>query len=411
MKKINNIIEKNIVLIITIFFIVQPLIDVITYFNLNYLNNNFTFGMILRFIFMAFALYYLIFINKDKKKILIYLGLLTIYGLLFFIPYLNTNLLFLELKSFLKVYYFIIMLIFFYMNKDKLKEINYKYFSYIFFIYILFILIPNLIGNFSSYDVAKIGEKGLFNSANEIGAILSFLFPIYIYRMFEDKNKLKYIPAIILYICTIFIIGTKVPVLAFIITVLVFGIRYFINTIKKKQIKQSIIITSSLIILTIFSIIIIPKTPFYSNIKTHMNYFHINSVKDIFANYDNLNNIIFSERLTLSEDNFNYYKAQSTYKQIFGAGFYQIKSNNILERKTAEIDYVDIFVSYGILGTLLFFIPIIYILTNFIINLKEDKNKVLNLIIYFLIFSLALFSGHIFLAPAVSVYVAIFLSW
>ena len=84
----------------------------------------------------------------------------------------------------------------------------------------------------------------------------------------------------------------------------------------------------------------------------------------------------------------------------------------MIERKTAEIDYVDIFVSYGILGTLLFFIPIIYALTNFIIELKRpDKKKILNLTLYFLIFSLALFSGHIFVAPAVSVYIAIFLSW
>ena len=67
-----------------------------------------------------------------------------------------------------------------------------------------------------------------------------------------------------------------------------------------------------------------------------MNYFHINSIKEIFTKYDNLDNIIFSERLSLTEDNMNYYKDQSTYKQIVGSGDYQIKDNEVMERKSAE---------------------------------------------------------------------------
>ncbi len=408
MKRLNTLIENNFLLIITIYFLVQPFLDVMTFININI---PITVGMTSRFLFMAFAIYYILFINKNKKRVWIYLGSLFIYGLLFLIPYFNNGMLFLELKSLLKVYYFIIILILFYTNKDKIKDFDYKYLNYIFIIYILFILIPNLIGNFGSYDIAKIGEKGLFNSANEIGAILSFLFPVYVYKMFDDKHKIKYIPIIILYICTIFIIGTKVPVMAFIITALFFGIKYFMETIKKKQIKQTIILVSSVTILTIFSIIIIPKTPFYSNIKTHMNYFEINSVKEIFTKYENLDNIIFSERLSLTEDNMAYYKSQSTYKKLLGSGYYEIKDAQIIERKTAEIDYVDIFVSFGIIGTLLFFIPVIYVLTNFIIEFKKlDKKQTLYLVLYFLIFSIALFSGHIFVAPAVSIYLAMFLT-
>ncbi len=408
MKKLNTFIEKNFLLIITIYFLVQPFLDVMTFINTNV---PITIGMAFRFLFMAFAIYYILFINNNKKRIWIYLGSLFIYGLLFLIPYLNNGLLFLELKSLLKVYYFIILLILFYTNKDKLKEFDYKYLNYIFIIYILFIIIPNLIGNFGSYDIAKIGEKGLFNSANEIGAILSFLFPVYLYKMFDNKNKIKYIPIIVLYICTIFIIGTKVPVMAFLITVLFFSIKYFVEIIKKKQIKQIIILSSSLITLILFSIIIVPKTPFYNNIKTHMNYFGINNVKEIFTKYENLDNIIFSERLSLTEENMAYYKNQSTYKKLLGSGYYEIKEDSILERKTAEIDYIDIFVSYGIVGTLLFFVPVIYLLTNFAIRFKNlEKKQILYLTLYFLIFSIALFSGHIFVAPAVSIYLAMFLT-
>ncbi len=412
MKKINNLIEKNLMLIIVIFFLFQPLIDATTFFSLNYLNINIIVGTIIRFLFAGFSLYYLIFINKDRKKVLIYLGILTIYGGLFLIPYLNNGLILLELKSFLKSYYFIIMLIFFLINKEKLRITDYKYFNYIFFIYIIFMLVPNMLNNFSNYKFFETNQNGLLYFTNEIGAILSFLFPIYVYSMFKDKEKLKYIPLIILYICTILIIGTKVPVFAFIITALTFGIKYFIQTIKKKQIKQNIIFTGLILILVTFSIIVMPKTSFYTNIKNHMEYFNINSTKEVFTEYTNLDNVIFSERLTLAEDNINYYKDQNLYNKIVGVGLYEIKDDEPVLRKMAEIDYIDILVSYGILGTLLFFIPIIYALSNLIISLKNLKeNKALYLTIVFLIFSIALFSGHIFLIPAVSIYAAFFLSW
>lgn len=410
MKKINNFIKENLLLIVMAFLFLQPFLDIITFINLNFLNVTFTIGAVFRLMFLLFILYYLLFINKKDKKVWIYLGLLVIYGILFLTQYLNTGLLFLELKSLLKVFYFIIILIFFYLNKEKVKEINYKYFTYILVVYILFIISSNIMGNFSSYNFAKIIENGLLNSTNEIGAIISFLFLVYIYQMFKSKNKLKYIPILILYICAIFIVGTKVPVFAFIITMGIFIIKYFAEIISKHKIKEIIILSSSLIILTVFSIIIIPKTPFYNNIKVHMNYFNIASVKEIFTEYNNLDNIIFSERLTLSEDNINFYKDQSTYKKLLGSGSYEYKDNVIIERQTAEIDYIDVFVSYGVVGFLMFFAPIIFMLVNFILEFKNlKKEKILYFTLLFLIFSIALFSGHIFVAPAVSLYVAFFL--
>jgi len=399
MKKINVFFEKNLVLIIMAFLMLMPLLDATKYLSLSYLNIDFTIGAIVKLIFMLFALYYMIFINKNKKYTLIYLGLLLIYGLVLLIPYPNSSLLYWELKSFIRVYFFVIMLIFFYLNREKLKELDHSCFDYLLFIYLLLVIMLYFLRGFLSYSL----------DTKELGIIIALLFPIYVNKMFNAKDKLNYLPLIILYICTMFIIGTKAPFFSFIITILVLGIKYLVTLLKKKEIKKLITLIIIKITLIIFIIIIIPETPFYSNLKNQMNYFNINSYKEIFTSYKNINNIIFSKRLTLAETSINNFNKENNYKKLIGTGYYELKDNEVVKRETSEVDYIDILISYGIIGILLFFIPIIYILVNTIVNLKTSK--LLYLILAFLIFSIAFLSGNIFILPIVSIYVALFLNW
>lgn len=381
------------------FFMLMPLLDATKYLSLSFLNIDFTFGAIIKFIFMLFALYYLIFINKNKKYVLLYLGLLLVYGLILLIPYPNTNLLYWELKAFLKIYFFIIMLIFFYLNKEKIKAVDKCAFDYLLFIYLLLIVLLYFLRGYLSYNL----------DAKELGIIIALLFPIYASKMFNAKDKLNYLPLIVLYICTMFIAGTKTPLFSFVVTMLVLGIKYLIDLIKKKEIKKLIALMIIKIMLILFIIIIIPETPFYNNLKNQMNYFNINSYKEIFSSYKNINNIIFSKRLTLAEDSINNFNKDSNYKKLVGNGYYEIKDNEVVKKASSGVDYIDILVSYGIIGSLLFFIPVIYIFINNIINLKSKKT--LYLLLSFLVFIFAFISGGIFMLPIISLYVALFLNW
>lgn len=411
MQKINEFFKKNILTILIIFLLSQPFIDALTAVWMNNLNSNFTLGMIIRFGFLFFSLYYLLFVKKCNKKSLIYLGCVTLYGIIFLLSYLNTPLLFFELKGFLKIAYFLILAVFCYNIKDKLKEINSSYFGILFIIYLLLIIIPNVIGNFGSYDIAKIGEKGLFNSANEIGAIISFLFPLYLYQMTKSKKKLLYAGGLILYFVAIFIIGTKVPVVACSITILFYIVNYLAKIVEKKETKKILVTGLISVVAIIGCLLVVPKTPFYKNIKIHMNYFNINSFGEILTNYDNLNNIIFSERLTLIDDNVKIYQDANRGSKLIGLGKYEIKDEVVVERKTAEVDYVDIFTSYGMVGLFLFIALIVYLLTIFLVDYKKQGDKKSYIFVtYFLIFSIAMFSGHVFVAPSVSLLAALFLT-
>ena len=80
------------------------------------------------------------------------------------------------------------------------------------------------------------------------------------------------------------------------------------------------------------------------------------------------------------------------------------------------MDYFDIFFNQGYLGTIVFFAPIAYIALVTIWNLlKNFKKMILDpeilLMGYsvFISFGIALLAGHVLVAPAVSIYMAVFM--
>ena len=116
MKKINNLIEKNIKNILITFLYIQPFIDAIAALTLNYLKIQTTISSIIRFIFLILCIYYLIVLNKTKRKNknLILLSLIGIYIILFSIItiiYKNTSILTFELKNTINTFYLPIVLL------------------------------------------------------------------------------------------------------------------------------------------------------------------------------------------------------------------------------------------------------------------------------------------------------------
>ena len=82
MKKINLFLYDNSLKIVIIFLFLQPLIDVLTAVSLTIFNSSFTVGLMTRFMFMIYMIYYCIFLSKNNKSKLIYLGVIFIYILL-----------------------------------------------------------------------------------------------------------------------------------------------------------------------------------------------------------------------------------------------------------------------------------------------------------------------------------------
>ena len=405
MKKILN----NFNNIFLFFLYLQPFLDITSGILLHF-GYNVTISSIIRLLFMFFCVIYLLFYVKEKK-VNTYMMLLGIYFVIYTITILivkGTPALVYELKNFLTTYYFIILLLTL-IKAYKVEKLKVKNLSIIYVIYLLLVFIPNIFNiGFDSYWHSKEGMVGWFVSANVVGSILSILLPIILINI--KKINIKLIILILINLYVIFSIGTKVPVLSFLIVILINMFYYTMCLIKKKQYKKLTIITLPIIIIIVISTMIFPKTSFYKNIVIHINYLEKKDNGNISKKHI-IDHLIFSQRLTFEEKTRKAYNQATFLEKIFGIGYIENYSTDKVRLKTIEIDYFDIFYRHGIIGFILFFTPTIYIIYKAINNTKNINFKNINLLTsIFLILILALFQGHIFVTPANSIYVALILA-
>ncbi len=398
-------IKNNINKIISIFILISPILDLLTGICIHTLKINLTIGIIVRVLFLLFITIVTIFIFKKKKLIIPYLiiGLYFILYIIGMIIYKNNGLFF-EIQNLVKVFYFPIIFLSLYSIKDKVNIDN-KVLIKTVFLYLILILIPTVLGiGYKTYEITKKGTLGFFNSANEISGIISILTPI-IFIMFKDKKNiiLKIVLGII-YLVVILMMGTKTPLLSLFFTIGVYLAYLLIESIRKKKYKR-IIITLSILIIGVFGLILIlPKTNFYKNIKTHLDFLEVENITDIFKDKKLIDHFIFSQRLTFLSNENKLYKESNLYLKTFGIGYL----NNNEETKMIEMDYFDIFYHHGIIGFIIYFSIIVYLIIK---NIKFNKTfeGYMYKTSFLLAIILSFFTGHIITTPSVSIIVAILL--
>ena len=396
----NTYLKKNINTIISIFILISPIIDLITGISLHY-NYNFTLGIIMRIIFLLLICYISVFIYK-KKKLLIPYSIIVLYFILYILGiflYKDQSVLFLELQRTIKVFYFPIMLLSIYSIKDEIK-VSKLVLLVTLFLYLFSIFIPTILNlGYKSYQITKKGTLGFFNSANEISGIISILTPIMFILLKESKSKFSKVFLIIMYLTVILMMGTKSPLLSLLITIMFSLIYFWIYSIKHKNYKNILI---SLIVVVIFNgllVVIVPKTNFYKNIRTHLKFLHVKDIVNVVKDEKLIDHFIFSQRLTFLNNKAYRYKESNTYEKVLGIGYYDEGK----EEKLIEMDYFDIYYSHGIIGFTIVFSITLYVLYK-ILNNKKTKSfeELMITTSLFLIILLSFFTGHIITSPSVS---------
>ena len=369
----NKIIEK----ILLIFLLFQPFLDAIATTNLNIIN------IIIRGLFLLFIIIYM-FINKSNIKVLLFLLLiaLTLFGINIYLDrgLINT------ISSLMKLYYLPITILFFINIKNSISD---KYLLYTLFIYLILFLLSYIFGfGYNNYKITdgKSGFRGVFNSINEISAIIICLFPIGLNYLKEKRNIIVSIILIIFVFIVSLLTGTKVLTIGLLITMIFIYYKDVRNRIKNMSTLKKIISIIIILLLVICSIYLLTYTRFYKNMVIQQNFFKVNNIISL----EFINKIMFNDRLTFLKDNFIYYTNQDIINILFGIGY-----NNIL--KLIEIDIFDILFRFGIFGLTSFIIPIIFTIKK----IKLNKIYIYSLILLVLI---SLTSGHVLLSPNVSIY-------
>lgn len=416
-KKISHFLDKNMEFIIILFLFLQPFLDVFAGINQHFLNWNVEFNLIFRILFLLFSILYLLFFNRTKyRKIsLIYLAGLFLYSIFYALTVLyvkDLSVLFYEIKNLVLCFYFPILLLFFWNVYHQYKiSIQLKYLVMIFACYIFFISIPNILHlSIDSYTQGKTGNSGWFNSANSVSSIISILLPFFIIYWKEEK-KLILVILSLFFFYAIFSMGTKVPILSIGIIVIINLIYFIYNWIKRKEYKKIVLSAITTILITLVIAFIIPKTSFYRNIKIHAEFLGIESISEIFTNPYYIDRFIFSDRLTFFDHTKEVYQNAEIIEKLVGIGYIENYSTDYISTKMVEIDYFDIFFRHGIIGFILYFMPVIILTYNSLKYFKFSFNNINILISIMLIYLLALFSGHIFNVPSTSIFVAFILSF
>ena len=383
--------------ICSIFIIIQPILDVLTGIGIHYFHMSITIGIIIRFLFLL-GICILPIIYK-KYKILILYGIIALYMIFYSIG--MKEMLFQNIQELFHVFYFPIILVTLYSFRKELKGNSLILFLTL-CIYLLFLFIPTIFQvGYKTYEITKQGKLGFFNSANEISGILSILTPfLFLYIEQIKKIGLKLL-IIIIYFFTIVTIGTKTPIISLGLTLLITSIYISKRSIQKKNWKPMIYLGIGVVLGIIGLIIIIPKTNFYKNIETHRKFLKIDEVSDI-TDEKILDHFIFSQRLSFLKEKQKQYNKSSTYKKLFGIGYYQ----GIERTKSIEMDYFDIYYSHGIIGFIIV-CSIFFSLLIFFLKTDQEKSyqRLMRHTAIFLAIILSFFTGHIITSPSVAILV------
>ena len=289
--------------------------------------------------------------------------------------------------------------------------------------YAILIIIPFITNTgFKSYAKNKgIGVVGWFFSANEIGVILGMIFPL-LFLYINKKVNLRIVISLVLVLISAILIGTKVAFFGCASSLLLVLIYYLINN--KKYTKEHFILP---IVLVALLALLSSNLPVFKNINHRIDMYNNatekeNKTKQTDAKKQDetikTNDIpdakfILSSRDKLFNNIYKIYEKSPIQEKLFGIGFNDRTTiNNIKITRIVEMDFFDIVLRYGIIGLIIYLIPLIIIgitILKYIIKIKFKLSIEQLLYLYSILIGVGagFIAGHVFSSPPVSIYIAL----
>lgn len=434
-----------------LFIVFQPILDLLTSFSIYVLHMSATVGIVVRFAFMLLALGYLLLHHKQQgaKKYILYLCL---FGIVLAIGLVN-NLMVKspvsfgeEVKFIMKSVYPIVLLFGYIIALKELKNNEFAFHKIItYFLYATLILSISIIAamatgtDFPSYPNSKIGSRGWFFAGNDLSSIFAIMFPIVVlYSVHKTTSFSKvyyWIPTILAMYASI-MIGTKVGYGAIVITL---GIALFFLFIeymmhRKKEGKGFTYLVNTIVAAIVLGglLVLTPQTPIAKNMSIHLQiYEYKKSVQDEKDRKEGkvvkeeehkqgeltdseMKSLIYSDRDKFLKVYKQYYKEAPLSQKLFGMGY---AGNYTTKMKLVEMDFHDLFFAFGIVGFLMYLLPLLYFGIKIFIRLITNFKKLFSvkhmLLASTLVLSLGIgfMSGHVLTAPAVSIFFVVILAY
>lgn len=434
-----------------LFIVFQPILDLLTSFSIYVLHMSATVGIVVRFAFMLLALGYLLLHHKQQgaKKYILYLclfGIVLAIGLVNNLMIKSPVLFGEEVKFIMKSVYPIVLLFGYIIALKELKNNEFAFHKIItYFLYATLILSISIIAamatgtDFPSYPNSKIGSRGWFFAGNDLSSIFAIMFPIVVlYSVHKTTSFSKvyyWIPTVLAMYASI-MIGTKVGYGAIVITLGIALFFLFIEymTHRKKEGKGFTYLVNTIVAAIVLGglLVLTPQTPIAKNMSIHLQiYEYKKSVQDEKDRKEGkvvkeeehkqgeltdseMKSLIYSDRDKFLKVYKQYYKEAPLSQKLFGMGY---AGNYTTKMKLVEMDFHDLFFAFGIVGFLMYLLPLLYFGIKIFIRLITNFKKLFSvkhmLLASTLVLSLGIgfMSGHVLTAPAVSIFFVVILAY
>lgn len=373
------------------FFLLFPLLDFFT--SIATWENLPSIGLFVKGLFLLYAVYFL-FKNTQDKRIYFLFLLLFLYGIVDLGYWIiqDVSVLKGEVVHLFKIYYLPILIAYFGINQTKFDK-KMIFLLYLEFLFLYLLPYPFHLGhNISEVYPNKSLYLSYFYVGNELSNIFVLLLPTVILYLNEKKDyKLSFL-TFLLTLFMLLLLGTKTMYLSVLII-----LGYFLFRNRKtffKKLKQYYLFCLPLFLIGVVGLLLwIPESGLYKNIKTSLEFYEVDSVSKLLT-FENIDNIIYSNRLDFLKNVHENYKQASVMEKVMGLG-----RTKIVTLKDIEIDLFDIFYSVGIIGFIVY-------LFFFLQVLKMVKVKGVSFFTFILLCVISLFTGHVLISPMTTTYFA-----
>lgn len=405
--------------IVSIFYILLPIIELLTTFMVMKLNTTLTIGAIYKGLFTIYAIVYMLFLSKSHKKLSnIFIGIIFAYSTIsFFVTIADFSMSsILDRIVVLSRYVcFPVITLFMYIFIKDGNNISLKTIVYSAGLYGLFMILAGATSTaIASYDEGlEYGHSGWFYSGNEISNLFSMFYPIVIYYVAKEKTAIP-ILSLATVVYGLMVIGTKTSLFAIVIvtaTLLIFSI--FVYIFKRSVISKRILIICS--ILAIFYIFTVKYTPAYKFMIIRYDGAQVES-EDTNTITTNVDKFIFNGREKDMVVQTKMFKEAPISEKLFGISDDTKTLTKNGEFNVIERDYYDVLFIHGIVGLIIFFMPLVVVLTLFIkhviFNFKRevDNYKCAIGACVAIAAGISFIAGHVFLASTVAIFLSLMLA-
>lgn len=426
--------------LLLLLFLLLPFVDLVTALTTRFGIVSVSLGVIIKGIALAASLIYVIGFSKNKyrKLTLFYLLSVAVFagGYLLTKPdILSLSSLATEITYAFKFLFLPVMMICLYhifCDFDiKAKDIKYVILINS-LVYSALVIVPYFTNTgFGTYgvDLSK-GTLGWFYAGNEIGSILVLLSISVLSFMNNEKKWMVILSIPVIYAATI--IGTKVAYLGIMIAIIIVILAFVIGTKKNRFLLPGFV----LVILIIFCMNSLALWNMEAKFgKLHGTYYVVSEtevaipiaatqtqvrvptatpsenteyIKAFISENEILAklNRITDTRLFMFFENYIPYEKAGISTKLLGLGFApRTAIQYTYSRKLVEIDILDIWLHYGIIGFFLYFAPFIFLTYKLICNRKKvSTDSFAHLMVALLGFGISCIAGHVLGAPPVSIY-------